>query len=297
MVTKFSNKITLLTENSKVLIIGTLDNQLNDTIDTYFTRKEYIELNENTIEILNENLYGQYDVVVFSLNKVTFKTFKKRINFFPINSIVLIEAILYSSFDSYINTISSLVILPIEEDLFIEKIYNVLSINETNKLLKSKEKIINKYKNDDINNNISEFLDKYHGSIMFLNEDLNENCNRLKDLEISEELFHDISTNILKLNNIVKNNESFTKLSVTFDQLSDFLITLDLDAIAPENYSAFDYLTTIVADITIYLDELFVYKIFKDVHVVEDSLENNIKYFEDSLFNKVNQEDDNLEFF
>ena len=118
---------------------------------------------------------------------------------------------------------------------------------------------------------------------MFLNEDLNDNCDRLKDLEISEELFADISTNILKLNNILKHNKSFNKLSLTFDQLSDFLTTLDLESIRPENYSAFDYLTTIVEDITIYLDELFVYKLFKDVHVFEDSLENNIKFFEDSL--------------
>ena len=72
---------------------------------------------------------------------------------------------------------------------------------------------------------------------------------------------------------------------------------LDLSSISAENYDAFDYLTTIVEDITIYLDELFVYKLFKDVHVFEDSLENNIKYFEDSLCNKVEEDDDNLEFF
>jgi hypothetical protein len=132
---------------------------------------------------------------------------------------------------------------------------------------------------------------------MFLNDDLSTNCDRLKDLEISEELFSDISSNILKLNNILKYNKSFDKLSVTFDQLSDFLTTLDFESIKPENYSAFDYLTTIVEDITIYLDELFVYKLFKDVHVFEDSLENNIKFFEDSLNNEVDEEDDNLEFF
>jgi len=297
MVTKFSNKMILLTENSKVLIVGTLENKLNNIIDTYFTRKECVELNENTIEILNENLYHQYDMVIYSLTQETFDLFKNNINFFAKHSIVLIEHELYSNFSYYINSIASLVVLPIQEEIFVEKIYNVLCINETNKLLHSKEKIINKYKNDETNININEFLDKYHGSIMFLNEDLNDNCNRLKDLEISQELFRDISSNILKLNNILKNNESFRKLSNTFSQLSDFLVTLDLESIPPQNYTAFDYLTTIVADITIYLDELFVYKLFKDVHVFEDSLENNIQYFEDSLFDNEQEEDDNLEFF
>lgn len=296
MVTKFSNKITLLTQNSKVLVIGTLPEQLNQLIDTYFSHKEYIEFNENTIEILNDNLYVQYDIIIFTLNSLSLELFKNTINYFPKHSMVLIESNIYSSLADYINTIFSLSILPISDDLFIDKIYNVLCVEETNKIIKSKEKVINKYKDDDANNNVSEFLDKYHGTIIFLNDDLNDNCERLKDLEISADLFSDISSNILKLNNILKNNKSFNKLSITFNQLSNFLITLDLESIKPENYSAFDYLSTIVEDITIYLDELFVYKLFKDVHVFEDSLANNIKFFEDSLNNEIDEED-NLEFF
>ena len=296
MISKFSNKITLLTENSKILIIGTLSEELNSSIDAYFTCKEYIEFNENTAEILNDNLYNQYDVILFVLDKLRFSAFKNTFNNFPKHSIVLIELDIYGSFSEYVNTISSLLILPISDELLIEKIYNVLSVEEINKMLKSKEKIINKYKNDDTNNNINDFLDKYHGSIMFLNDDLNENCDRLKDLEISEELFSDIASNLTKLNYILKNNKSFKKISITFEQLNEFLTTLDLSSIRPENYVAFDYLTTIVVDVTIYLDELFVYKLFKDVRVFEDSLENNIKFFEDSLNNKVSEED-NLEFF
>jgi len=297
MVTKFSNKITLLSQSSKVLIIGTLPKQLNELLDINFLYKEDIEFNENTSEILNDNLYAQYEVIIFSLNTINFELFKNTVNYFPKNSIVLIEPNIYSSLADYINNIFSLSILPISEELFIDNLYNVLSIEETNRTIKTKEKVINKYKGDDANNNISEFFDKYHGTIMFLNDDLNDNCNRLKDLEISKELFTDISTNILKLNNILKHNKSFNKLSLTFNQLSNFLVTLDLESIRPENYNAFDYLSTIVEDITIYLDELFVYKLFKDVHVFEDSLENNIKFFEDSLNNTVDEEDDNLEFF
>lgn len=297
MVTKFLNKITLISQNTNILILGTLTDELTNTIDKYFHRKECIEFNEETIEILNDNLYSQYDLIVFSFTRESFEMFSKSISAFPKNSVVVVESKIYCDLEKYINTITSLVILPINEESFGEKLYNVLSINETNKLLKSKEKIINKYKDDETNTNINEFLDKYHGSIMFLNDDLNENCNRLKDLEVSEELFKEISTNVLKLNGILKYNKSFTKLSATFEQLSDFLTQLDLSSISAENYSAFDYLTTIVEDITIYLDELFVYKLFKDVHVFEDSLENNIKYFEDSLCNKIEEDDDNLEFF
>ena len=62
MVSKFSHKITLLSQNSKVLIIGTLPEQLNELLDSYFSDKEYIEFNENTSEILNDNLYSHHTV-------------------------------------------------------------------------------------------------------------------------------------------------------------------------------------------------------------------------------------------
>ena len=297
MVTKFSNKITLLTQNSKLLVIGTLTDSHNQLLDTYFQQKEYIDLNENSIEIINENLYTQYDVVVFSLNNADFELFKNSCNYFPKHSIVLIDSTDYASMIDYVNSIYSLLVLPISDELLMNNIYNILCINETNQTIKSKEKIVMKYKDDKVNDNINEFLDKYHGTISFLNEDLNENYNRLNDLEISKELFNDISSNILKLNNILQKHNSFEKLSVTFTQLSAFLTSIDLESVKPENYNAFDYLCTIVDDITIYLDELFVYKLFKDVHVFEDSLENNIHYFEDSLRNEVNDNNDNLEFF
>ena len=297
MVTKFSNKITLLTQTSKLLVIGTLTNSQNQLIDTYFQQKEYIDFNENSIELLNDNLYKQYDVVVFSLNQTNFELFKNSCNYFPKHSIVLINSSEYINMIDYINNIFSLLVLPIQDELLMDTIYNVLCVDETNKIIKSKEKIVKKYKDDEVNDNISEFLDKYHGTILFINEDLNANYNRLNDLEISKELFSDISTNILKLNNILQKHKSFDKLSNTFNQLSSFLMSLDLESIEPANYSAFDYLSTIIDDITIYLDELFVYKLFMDLHVFEDSLENNIHFFEDSLKNEVNEDDDNLEFF
>ena len=297
MVTKFSNKITLLTQTSKLLVIGTLTNSQNQLIDTYFQQKEYIDFNENSIELLNDNLYKQYDVVVFSLNQTDFELFKNSCNYFPKHSIVLINSSEYINMIDYINSIFSLLVLPIQDELLMDTIYNVLCVDETNKIIKSKEKIVKKYKDDEVNDNISEFLDKYHGTILFINEDLNANYNRLNDLEISKELFSDISTNILKLNNILQKHKSFDKLSKTFNQLSSFLMSLDLESIEPANYSAFDYLSTIIDDITIYLDELFVYKLFMDLHVFEDSLENNIHFFEDSLKNEVNEDDDNLEFF
>jgi hypothetical protein len=297
MTTKFSNRITSLTSDSKILIIGTLPQELNEAIDKYFLYKEYIELNENSCEILNQNFYQNFDFIIFSFSQKGFDIFTKSIQQFPKNAMVLIENSLYNDINQYINTISVLATLPISEELFFYKIYNILCINETNKLLKSKEKISNKYKDDKTNNNINEFLDKYSGSIMFLNDDLHEDFKRLKDLDISSELFNNISSNILKLTHILNHNTNLNNLSDILMKFSIFLSSMDLKSISPQNYNAFDYLTTIVEDITIYLDELFVYKLFKDAKVFEDSLENNIQYFEDSLLKQESDEVENLEFF
>lgn len=297
MISNSFSSISSLTRNSNILIIGTIPKVLNTVIDKYFLEKEYIAFNKESIDILNENLYEQYDIILFFVNKEKYEMLHDSITHFPQHSMLVIEDELFKSLMSSLNTIASLSILPIREELFINKIFNVLSIKETNKILKSKEKILNKHKQYEVTNDINEFLDKYNGNIMFLNDDLNENFKRLKDLEISSELFHDIASNILKLGTIFKQNKIFYHWSNIVIDLGNFLSTLDLEKIEPSSYMAFDYLTTIVEDITIYLDELCIYRLFKDVRLFEDSLENNIKFFEDCLIAKVDENDDNLEFF
>jgi len=297
MTSKSLSTIASLTQNSSILIIGTISASLNMSIDKYFFKKEYLEFNQETIDILNKNLYKQYDVILFSFDQDKFKLFQNTINHFPAYSMLLIEDKLFNSLGSYINSITSLAILPITEELFIHKIFNILCIRETNYLLKSKEKIINKHKQHETTNNINDFLDKYSGSIIFLNDDLNDYFTRLKELEISSELFKEISSNILQLGNIFKQNENFLHLSMIIINLADVLSTVDLESVDPSSYNAFDYLTSIIEDITIYLDELFIYRLFKDVKLFEDSLSNNIKFFKDTLIATVDEDDDNLEFF
>ncbi|PHR72059.1 MAG: hypothetical protein COA66_07590 [Arcobacter sp.] len=297
MINNSFSSISSLTRNSNILLIGTIPKVLNTVIDKYFLKKECITFNKESIDILNENLYHQFDIILFFLNKEKFEILQDNIFSFPEHSMLIIEDELFMSLRSSINMITSLAVLPICEEFFINKIFNVLSIKETSKILKSKEKILNKHKQYEVTNDINEFLDKYNGSIMFLNDDLNENFKRLKDLEISSELFNEIASNMLKLGTIFKQNENFSHWSSIVIALGDFLSTLDLENIDPSSYAAFDYLTTIVEDITIYLDELCLYRLFKDVRLFEDSLANNITFFEDCLVSKLDENNDNLEFF
>lgn len=203
---------------------------------------------------------------------------------------------MYIDFKKYINISFATLLSPIDEDTLLYKIYARLAIIETNGFLKTKEKVLNKYKNDSINNEIDTFLDQYSGSIMFINDDLNDSLKRLKDLEISKEVFSDISANLVELSNIFAQNKKLDQLSTLFLEFSQFLNSLDFESIEPSRFEAFDYLTTIVEETTLYIDELFVYRLFKDVSVFEYSIANNIEYFESKLFGNDEKNEDNLSF-
>jgi hypothetical protein len=298
MIMKISNKINILCDSKKLLVLGTLDSQYQNILDTYFSNKELMQINKSSIEIINESYFEQFDLIIITFDLNSFNLFFEMKLTLPKDAMVIIPKELYLQFQSHINTISSFLVGDFSQELFLDKLYNTLAIKETNQLISSKEKIINKYKNDSINTDINEFLDKYSGSIMFINEDLNEQLEKLKELEISKEIFKNIATNMIQFANILKHNEHLEHLAGVFSEFSEFLKALDLESIEPSRYGAFDYLTTIVEDITIYIDELFVYRLFKDVRVFEDSLENNIGYFEAALFGMEESEDEeNLEFF
>lgn len=297
MITNITNKESLLAPNKKLLIIGKISDELTSVIDICFHDKEIFDITENSLDIFNKSFFEQFDVIIISFDKESFKLFEDNSIKLPKNSINIISDELYDKFKTYINSSFATLISPIDEDTLFHKIYAVLAINESNILLKTKEKVISKYKNDSINDDIDTFLDQYSGSIMFINDDLNDNLKRLKDLEISKEIFSNVSLNLVQLSNILKENKNLIQLSTLFLEFSQFLDSIDFDSIEPSRFEAFDYLTTIVEDTTLYIDELFVYRLFKDVKVFEDSMANNIEYFEAKLFGKDESNEDNLEFF
>lgn len=297
MITKISNKISLLSSSSKLLFIGKLDDSLVEIIDKYFDHKEYIDLNYDTLDMLTESFFEQFDIVVFSFEKEEFQSFNKEFNQIPKKSICIISDEIYLDFKNYLNSVNSVLLNPVKEEAFLEKIYMLLSVNETEKTLKTKEKVINKYKNENINDDIDIFLDKYSGEIMFINENLNESLESLNNLDMSKEVFSDISLDLIKLSNVMKKNINLIHLSDLFLEFSQFLDSIDIKNIEPTRYSAFDYLTNIVEDLTLYIDELFIYRLFKDVKIFEDSMSNNISYFETKLYGINNEDNDNLEFF
>ena len=298
MITKISNKIHLLSSSSKLLVVGTLSKELEETLDIYFTNKVYLNLNSSSLDNLNESYYKEFDIILFAFTKSDFNLYSKQFNSLPNKAICIIDDEIFIDFKSFLNSSFSTLVNPFDEEIFLEKVFALLAIEEVESILKRKEKVVNRFVDDDTNNKVDEFLDKYSGKIMFINDDLNESLERLKDLEVSEENFKKISLSLVNLSNVMKMNKNLLSLSALFLEFSQFLNSLVLQDIEPSRYSAFDYLTKIIEDLTIYIDELFVYKLFKDVGIFEDSMSNNILYLEAQLFGlEEDDSNDNLEFF
>ncbi|WP_455755965.1 hypothetical protein [Sulfurimonas sp.] len=297
MIEKLSYKMNLLAVNLKVLIVGSLDKKLLKTLDVYFANKEFMDITVDSVDLLNASLYEQFDIVIFSLNKDSLKLYEQDEIVIAKNALYIISDEIYSDFKLYINEINALLISP-SENIFLNKIYMLLGIKETDNLINTKKKILSKHKDDSVNDEIDIFLDKYSGNIMFINDDLNASLNRLKDLEISKEVFSDLTSSLIQLSSIFSENKSLNQVSVLLREFSQFIDTLKVETIEPSRYSAFDYLTYIIEDLTLYIDELFIYKVFKDIHIIQDSMQNNITYFEAQLFGlKEDDNEDNLEFF
>lgn len=293
MINTLINKINILGTNLKVLTIGNVTNKLNLLLSKCFQTHENIQINENTQELLNNTLYEHFNIILFIPDS------QDIFSQIPGNAIVILDRSLYLEYLEYINSVFAIVIDPIDEINLLNKIYGALSILETNDLIKTKEQLINKYKNDPQSHNIEEFLDKNSGSILFINDDINESISRLQELELSKELLRNISLNLNKLANIFTPCKNLSNIASLFNQFGQFLESIKLASIEPSRYEAFDYLTNILEDLSIFIDELFVYKIIQDTKVFEDSMENNVSYFEAKLYgyDEPNEEDTSLEFF
>ena len=88
------------------------------------------------------------------------------------------------------------------------------------------------------------------------------------------------------------------RVSPLFTELGIYLDLLDIESIKIENIEGFEYLSRIIEDISTYLFEYFVSRVFVDVYLFEDSLKNSIQFMKDRLRTKDTSNDaSELSFF
>ena len=285
------NRINLLAPEAKVLAVGLTDQKLTAILETCCANVELLRWSDDVLEILNRSLYDQYDVILFwfSPNHTEFD--------FPPDAIVIIpRGLSLQDFDCA-NDVQAILTPPVTESQLLQKIFAALVQKEADRLIARKQIGPPVSLNDAEQLELERYLDRHSGSVMFLNDDLDSHVERLRNLEISHELFTAIASNLTNLTTIFSQQQQLSELSAFFTDFARLLVDLDITRIEPARYAAFDLLTGILEDITTSIHQLFVTKTIKDIRVFEYSLQSNIAFFSETLVGRCHKQAGALEFF
>jgi len=194
-----------------------------------------------------------------------------------------------------INMSEAIIAEPFNEDMLMYKFFTMLNSDSAISAINNASSSMSKIPAAQ-SGQLDSYLDTYEGQILFLSESLQSNLEHLESGELNNELLNEISKQIDEVGHVFSNHFYTKKVTHLFTELSSYLKDLKLDAIKIENFEGFEYLTRIIEDINTYMIEYFVDRLFTNVYVFEDSLDNSIRFMKDKLSN-VEDESSELEFF
>jgi hypothetical protein len=286
--------------NNKIMIIKDNNDNFIDEIQNYFSDVSIYK--EGDIDdSFWENCSSLFDlelliIAITKENNQANEIINKISTKYPRIRIMMLanQESINSIFES-INTLHAICTLPLSLENLINKIVVTLSNHHNLNPLKEIKKVGSKE-----GKNIDQFLDNYQGMMLFLKEDLMEYDTRIKSGDLSKELIEHIYKSLIQMSNIFEKEDYIARVSPIFKEFAKFLSELKIEDIPLTKLDGFEFLSMIINDLSVYLEEMFISRVFSDVHIFEDSLSNNIIYFKKSIskISENNTEDDgDLDFF
>jgi len=246
------------------------------------------ESTQFTIENLNTTISkNSIDVIV-----INSKNFKDEIYEILIDIMDYEELHIFLCFngfetvsDNLINISNSTFTYSIDIDLLSHKFYSAMQ-----------NRILNITKNS---NEIKEtYVDSFELEIIFIRDELFFISKRMDTGDISKNILLRISQSINRINKIFENYLMYSnKIKKFMHELGELLHDIDLEKIDVKNIESFDYLSRIIEDIAVFLDNYFIKRNFIDLYIVEDSMFNSLKFLQLSFANSNVSDDSSLEFF
>jgi hypothetical protein len=287
--------------NNKVMIIKDSNNNFIDELQNYFNNI-FIYESKDVDESFIENCSSLFDLEMLVISATQNQKFVEDlvdtiINKYPkVKIVVGVSEENFINIFSLINKVHSVFTTPIEYDALINKLVVTLSNHHNLNPLKEVRKLEGKESTKDID----QFLDNYQGMMLFLKEDLIEYDTRIKSGDLSKELIEHIYKSLVQMANIFEKEEYISRVAPIFKEFAQFLSELKIEEIPLSKLDGFEFLSMIIDDLSVYLEEMFISRVFSDVHIFEDSLSNNINYFKKSI-SKVSdnntEADGELDFF
>lgn len=182
---------------------------------------------------------------------------------------------------------------PCSDEALIHKIVTALAAKQTMIQLSMTLDLENLL-ND--SSDIETFKITFEGNILLLCESLQALSLRLQDGELSPLIFNEIADAMEAIAQIFAHHHYTQHVSQVFQNIGDYLRHFNFETIDISTLEGFDYLINIVDDITLYVKNFFVNRLFSDVYVFEHSLENSIEFMKNRLEKREDTMSE-LEFF
>jgi len=297
----YSNYLQFLASEYNILYIGKDSEVIYDETSVYFLSSSKVDINEEILTKINTILTKRHiNIVIFDVqdNNPLVIDFFHHIKTFDdeIMTLLMFEPKEYKKLFDIVPFVDMSVSYPIDKDMFQKKLFTLLSRSYALNSIGRREIIL---KQENVTEDfIDKFFDTYEGSALFLADDLMDIVKNLNNGNLSHQFFINIAQRLDEVADIFSKAKQTSPVTSIYEDLASYLRVLDLEKIEPQNLSGFTYLSEILSDVSIYLMDMFVDRIFKDVYVFEHSLKNNIEFMENKLLGKSEDEDESeLEFF
>ncbi len=298
---EYGRYLQFLASEYNILYVGKDSQEIYDETSEYFLSASKVDINAEILEKINTILTKRHiNVVVFDAkdNNPLIADFFRAINSFneEIMTLLLFEPKEYKKLFDIVPFVDINISYPIEKERFQKKLFTLLSRSYALNSIGRREIIL---KQEGVNeDSIDKFFDTYEGSAMFVADDLMDIVKNLNDGNLSHQFFVNIADKLDEVASIFSKAEQTQSVTPIYEELASYLRSMNFEEIEPQNLSAFNYLSEILSDVSIYLMDMFVDRIFKDVYIFKDSLDSNMQFMKSRLEGKSEDEDESeLEFF
>ena len=298
---EYGKYLEFLASEYNILYVGRDSQEIYDETSEYFLSASKVDINEEILEKINTILTKRHiNVVVFDAkdNNPLIADFFRAINSFneDIMTLLMFEPKEYKKLFDIVPHVDMNISYPIEKEVFQKKLFTLLSRSYALNSIGRREIIL---KQESVTEeSIDKFFDTYEGSAMFVADDLMEMVKNLNDGNLSHQFFVNIADKLDEVASIFSKTEQTKSVTPVYEELASYLRNMKIEEIEPENLSAFNYLSEILSDVSIYLMDMFVDRIFKDVYLFKDSLDSNMQFMKSKLQGESEDEDDSeLDFF
>jgi len=291
--------VKFLAGKYSVLYIGDDSSFLDDELSSLSTFLQ-VDANDSVLDELEGILLvSEIRVVIINIFADVAKTEEifKRVKEYDENLYVMVIFDLELSRELYelLPFVDSIVTYPVNKAIFYEKLFSLLSICHSLDVI-SRRDIVLKSKNATELDEES-FYDLYAGSVMFIVNDLSDIIISLDSGEMSKQFLVSISDRLEEVVDIFSKSSKTESIVPIFKELIFFLKELELEKIEPKNLNGFSYLSNILNDINIYLSDIFIDRILKNVYIFEHSLQDNIEFMKNTFYPSEVRTKSELEFF